>query len=105
MLLTQTSHVDYGRLCRLDVLGPDDSFEHDQNLVHEELGTTTTFTFDRWYETGLPIRSSHPTLKSNKSGNLRRLQSLTTKLQRDGHMEQYNTLIREQWQKAASPAT
>ena len=36
MLLTQTSHVDYERLCRLDVLGLDDSSKHDQNLVHEE---------------------------------------------------------------------
>ena len=36
MLLTQTSHVDYEQLGRLDMLGLDDSSELDQNLVHAE---------------------------------------------------------------------
>ena len=34
--LTQTSHVDYEELCRLDVLGLKDSTEHDQDIVHAE---------------------------------------------------------------------
>ncbi len=36
MLLTQTSHVDYEQLSRLDVLGLEDSSEHDQKIVHSE---------------------------------------------------------------------
>ncbi|CAB3982784.1 Hypothetical predicted protein [Paramuricea clavata] len=36
MFLTQTSHVDYEELCRLDVLGLKDSTEHDQDIVHAE---------------------------------------------------------------------
>ena len=36
MLFTQTSHVDYKELCRLDVLGLRDSMEHDQQVVHSE---------------------------------------------------------------------
>ena len=99
MLLTQTSHVDYERLCRLDVLGLEDSSEHDQNLVHEEFKEQLQRSPEGWYETGLPWRSNHPTLKSNKTGSLRRLQSLTRKLQRDGHMEQYDKVIREQWEE------
>ena len=36
MLLTQTSHVDYEELCRLDVLGLEDTTEHDQRTVYAE---------------------------------------------------------------------
>ena len=36
---------------------------------------------------------------SNKTGSLQRLQSLTRKLQRDGYMEQYDKVIREQWKE------
>ena len=69
MLLTQTSHVDYERLCRLDLLGLEDSSEHDQNLVHEEFKEQMQRSPEGWYETGLPWRSNHPTLKSNKTGS------------------------------------
>ena len=99
MLLTQTSHVDYEQLCRLDVLGLDDSAEHDRNLVHAEFKEQLRRSPEGWYETGLPWRSNHPTLRSNKNGSLRRLQSLTRKLHRDGHIEQYDKVIREQWQE------
>ena len=34
MLLTQNSQSDFDRLCRLDVLGLEDSIESDQNLVY-----------------------------------------------------------------------
>ena len=36
MLLTQTSQSDYEDLCQLDVLGLQDSVEHDQGVVFEE---------------------------------------------------------------------
>ncbi len=80
-------------------LGLDDSSEHDQNLVHAEFKEQLQRSPEGWYETGLPWRCYHPTLNSNKTGSLRRLQSLTRKLQRDGHVEQYDKGIREQWQE------
>ena len=36
MLLTQTSQLDFDKLCRLDVLGLADSAESDQRPVYEE---------------------------------------------------------------------
>jgi len=36
MLLTQTSSVAYDKLCRLDVLGLEDSSTGDQGVVYEE---------------------------------------------------------------------
>ena len=33
MLLIQTSQLDYEQLCRLDVLGLEDSSEHNQKIV------------------------------------------------------------------------
>lgn len=36
MLLTQTSHADYEELCRMDVLGLEDTPEHDQRAVYAE---------------------------------------------------------------------
>ena len=34
MLLIQTSQLDYEQLCRLDVLGLEDSLGHNQKIVH-----------------------------------------------------------------------
>ena len=80
VLLTQTSQVEYEQLCRLDVLGLEDSKEHDQNIVHAEFKEQLQRSAERWYETGLPWHSNHPELPSNKSGSLRRLDGLTKKL-------------------------
>ena len=54
MFLTQTSHVDYEELCRLDVLGLRDSNEYDQSVVHEEFKEQLKRSPEGWYETGLP---------------------------------------------------
>ena len=96
VLLTQTSQVEYEQLCRLDVLGLEDSKEHDQNIVHAEFKEQLQRSAEGWYETGLPWRSNHPELLSNKSGSLRRLYRLTKKLQRDGLTEVYDNIIRDQ---------
>ena len=96
MLLTQTSQLDYEQLCRLDVLGLEDSSEHDQKIVHSEFKEQLRRSPEGWYETGLPWRSNHPVLPSNKTGSLHRLNGLTKKLQRDGLTEQYDNIIREQ---------
>ena len=66
MLLTQTSHVDYEQLSRLDVLGLEDSSEHDQKIVHSEFKEQLQRSPEGWYETGLPWRNNHPVLPSNK---------------------------------------
>jgi hypothetical protein len=96
MLLTQTSHVDYEHLSRLDVLGLEDSSEHDQKIVHSEFKEQLQRSPEGWYETGLPWRNNHTVLPSSKTGSLCRLNGLTKKLQRDGLTEQYDNIIRDQ---------
>ena len=61
VLLTQTSQVEYKQLCRLDVLGLEDSKEHDQNIVHAEFEEQLQRSAERWFETGLPILNSSQT--------------------------------------------
>ena len=53
MFITQTSHVEYEELCRLVVLGLQDSIEHDQSVVHEEFKEQLKRSSERWYETDL----------------------------------------------------
>ena len=98
MLLTQTSQSDYEDLCRLDILGLADTPEHDQSIVHVEFKEQLERSPEGWYETGLPWRGNHPELPTNKLGSLRRLSSLTRKLQRDNITKEYNAIIREQLQ-------
>ena len=98
MLLTQTSQSDYEELCRLDVLGLADTPEHDQSMVHAEFKEQLQRSPEGWYETGLPWRGNHPELPTNKQGSIRRLSSLTRKLQRINLTNEYDAIIREQLQ-------
>lgn len=98
MLLTQTSQSDYEELCRLDVLGLADTPEHDQSMVHAEFKEQLQRSPEGWYETGLPWRGNHPELPTNKQGSIRRLSSLTRKLQRINLTDEYDAIIREQLQ-------
>ena len=98
VFLTQTSHVDYEELCRLDVLGLQDSTEHDQSVVHEEFKEQFKRSPEEWYETGLPWRSNHPYLPSNEAGSLHCLESLIRRLKRDGHLDGYDAVIQTQVQ-------
>ena len=68
MLLTQTNHVDYEELCRLDVLRLEDSTEHDQQAVYAEFREQLTRDPERWYETSLPWKDNHPPLPKKQSG-------------------------------------
>ena len=54
MLLTQTTQIDYEELCRLAVLGLQDTPEHDQSVVFEEFKERLTRSPEGWYETTLP---------------------------------------------------
>ena len=57
---TQTSVADYEGLCRLDVLGLEDSPTGDQNIVYEEFREQLKRSPDGWYKTGLPWKGNHP---------------------------------------------
>ena len=96
MLLTQTSQVDYEELCRLDVLGLKDTPTNDQGMVFGEFKEQLTRNPSGWYETGLPWRGNHPHLPNNKEGSLRRLATLTIKLEREGLTSKYAEIINEQ---------
>ncbi|KAK3730894.1 hypothetical protein QZH41_012605 [Actinostola sp. cb2023] len=96
MLMTQTSHVDYEELCRLDVLGLQDTPTNDQGSVYEEFKEQLTRDKEGWYETGLPWKGDHRPLPNNKEGSLRRLSSLTRKLERQTLTEKYGEIIDEQ---------
>ena len=77
-------------------MGFEDSKEHDQNIVHAEFKEQLQRSAEGCYETGLPWRSNHSELPSNKSGSLRRLDGLTKKLQRCGMTEVYDNIIPDQ---------
>ena len=96
MFLTQTCSADYESLCRLDVLGLQDSPTGDQGEIHKEFQEQLRRSPDGWYETGLPWKGNHPPLSNNKSGSLKRLESLTRKLERLDLMEKYDKVIKDQ---------
>ena len=96
VLLTQTSHVDYEELCRLDVLGLSDTPPNDQSSVYAEFKEQLVRHEEGWYETGLPWRGNHPVLPNNKDGSLRRLASLNKKLERQELTSQYGEIIEDQ---------
>ena len=96
MLLTQTSHVDYEELCRLDVLGLSDTPTNDQRNVYTEFQEQLTRDEKGWYENGLPWCGNHPVLPNNREGSLRRLASLNRKLKRQNLTSAYEEIIEEQ---------
>ena len=96
MLLTQTSHLDYEELCRLDVLGLADTPQHDQGQVYSEFREQLSRNEAGWYEASLPWKGNHPPLPTNEQGSLRRLQTIKRKLQRSGLEQAYTEIIEEQ---------
>ncbi|XP_074629800.1 uncharacterized protein LOC141887949 [Acropora palmata] len=96
MLLTQTAAADYEQLCKLDVLGIQDTAIGDQTDVYEEFKEQLTRSAEGWYETGLPWKGNHPTLPNNKAGSLKRLENTVRKLENQGLLEQYDAIIKEQ---------
>ena len=96
MMLAQTGKADYEELCRLDVLGLEDTPEHDQMTVYSEFKEQLVRHEEGWYETGLPWKGNHPPLPNYKAGSLRRLASLRNKLQRTGMDEAYSEIIEQQ---------
>ena len=96
MFLTQTAAADYEQLCKLDVLGLRDTPSGDQTDVYEEFKEQLTRSPEGWYETGLPWRGNHPPLPNNKAGSLKRLESTIRKLEKNGILEKYDAIIKDQ---------
>ena len=96
LLMTQTSQADYEELCRLDILGLDDTKANDQSTVYDEFKEQLTRDQAGWYATGLPWRGNQPSLPNNQTGSLRRLTTLTKKLDQQHLTNQYNQVIEEQ---------
>ena len=96
MFLTQTSIGDYEELCRMDVLGLQDTPIGDQEVVHQEFLEQLKRSPEGWYETALPWKGGHPPLPNNKTGSLKRLASLVQRLKRNGKIEDYDAIIQEQ---------
>ena len=96
IFFTQTSHVDYDNLGKLDVLGLADSSTGDQAEVYTEFKEQLTQDAEGWYETGLPWRGNHLPLPSNEVGSIRRLGNLVRKLRSQGTFERYDQVIQDQ---------
>ncbi|XP_028415664.1 uncharacterized protein LOC114539027 [Dendronephthya gigantea] len=96
MLLTQVHREDYEQLCRLDVLGLQDTPTGDQENVYSEFKEQLSRSEHGWYETNLPWKGNHPPLPSNESGSLKRLNNLVKRLQKQGILERYDGVIQEQ---------
>jgi len=96
MFLTQTSIGDYEELSRMDIHGLHDTPIGDQNVVHQEFLEQLKRSPEGWYETALPWKGGHPPLPNNKTGSLKRLDSLVQRLKWNGKLEEYDAIIQQQ---------
>ena len=96
MFLTQTAAADYEQLCKLDVLGLRDTPSGDQANVYGEFKEQLTRSPKGWYVTGLPWRGNHPPLPNNEAGSLKRPESIIRKLEKNGILEKYDAIIKDQ---------
>ena len=90
MFLTQTSVADYEELCRLDVLELEDMPIGDQRVVHQEFLEQLNRSPEGWSK---QLSHGKGTIKL---GSLKRLATLLQWLKRNGKLEKYDTIIREQ---------
>ena len=74
----------------------EDSPTGDQDEVYKEFQEQLQRSSERWYETTLPWKGNHPPLPNNKSGSLRRFNSLVRKLERSDLLERYDKVIKDQ---------
>ena len=96
VFLTQASSAEYEKLCRLDILGIEDSPTGDQGEVYKEFQEQLQRSSEKWYETTLPWKRNHRPLPNNKSGSLRRLENLANWLERSDLFDQYDKVIKDQ---------
>ena len=68
-----------------------------QENVYEEFQEQLTRSSEGWYQTKLPWKACHPPLPSNEVGSLKRLNSLTKRLERNPELlQRYDDIIKEQ---------
>ena len=102
MFLTQTSLGDYEELCRMDILGLQDTPIGDQDVVHQEFLEQLKCSPEGWYEIALPWKGGHPPLPNNNTGSLKRLASLVQRLKRNGKLEDYDAIIQQQLEEGVA---
>ena len=105
MFLTWTLVADYEELYRLDVLGLEDTPIGDQRVVYQEFLEQLKGSPERWYETALPWKGNHPPLPDHNLGSLERLATLLQRLKRNGKLEEYDAIIREQLEEGVVEGT
>ena len=86
--LAQTSSTDYEILCRLEVLGLEDTPTGDQNVVHTEFLEQLQRSPEGW-------RS----LPENKGGSIKRLATLVQRLKKTERLDEYDSIIQDQLQE------
>ncbi len=97
MFLAQTAQSDYEELCRMDVLGLQDTPVGDQKVVHEEfLEQLRRDPEESWCESGLPWKRGHPPLPSNEANSLKRLGNLVQRLKKSNQFDEYDAIIQDQ---------
>ena len=79
MFLTQTSSFDYENLCRLDVLGLEDSTTGDQASVYEEFKEQLKRSPGVWYEVNLPWKGKTPSPTQQRKGKFEEVGSADQK--------------------------
>ena len=67
-----SSNGDYEMLCRLDVLGLQDTPTGDQSIVHSEFLEELQCSSEGCFEAALPWKGNHPPLPNNRAWSLKR---------------------------------
>ena len=96
--VTRSVSDDYDRLCRLDVLGVQDTAEGDQGSVYDNFREQLVKGDDGRYETGLLWKSNYAPLPHNKEGSRARLSNMLRKYKNSNPqlLKDYDAIIREQ---------
>ena len=96
--VTRSVSVDFENLCRLDVLGIQDTGEGDQGPVYENFREQLVKREDGRYETGLLWKPHVAPLQNNKEGSRARLSSLLRKYKYSNPqlLKDYDAIIQEQ---------
>ena len=81
--LTQSDTHDYEQLCRLKVLGLNNTSDADPYTIYTEFKEQLQRRKNVCYQSELSLKPNHPTLHNKKIGSLACLSNLLSKLQCD----------------------
>ena len=96
-MMSSRNSIYHDQLCRLDVLGTEDSPAGDHINVYQKFNDQVECKVDRSYETALQWKPRHPALHSNNNGSLSRLNNLIRKIQKQPkEFEPYDQIIQAQ---------